>query len=105
MRGEGIPGRWRPPRGRSRVTLRNTGLRRGRGWDNRWVIDSLPVLDLSQLDAGPDAAESFRAELRRVTHEVGFFYLVGHGVDSALIDEALAVSRRFFDLPEADKLA
>jgi isopenicillin N synthase-like dioxygenase len=68
------------------------------------VIDSLPILDLSQLDAGPEAADAFRAELRRVTHEVGFFYLVGHGVDSALIDEALAVSRRFFDLPEADKL-
>ncbi len=69
------------------------------------MIDSLPVLDLSQLDAGEEAAAKFREDLRRVTHEVGFFYLVGHGIDSELIAQALDVSRRFFELPEADKLA
>ncbi len=69
------------------------------------MIDSLPVLDLSQLDAGEEAAETFRNELRRVTHEVGFFYLVGHGISDELIAQALDVSRRFFQLPEADKLA
>ncbi|WP_210481581.1 isopenicillin N synthase family oxygenase [Naasia sp. SYSU D00948] len=69
------------------------------------MITSLPVLDLSQLDAGEEAAARFRDELRRVTHEVGFFYLVGHGIDSSLIARALDVSRRFFELPEEDKLA
>ncbi|SEB88457.1 Isopenicillin N synthase [Paramicrobacterium humi] len=68
-------------------------------------LDSLPILDLSRLDAGPDEADAFRAELRQVTHDVGFFYLVGHGVPQDLIDEVLAVSRRFFDLPEEQKLA
>ena len=67
--------------------------------------DSLPVLDLSRLDAGPDEAAAFRAELREVTHEYGFFYLVGHGVDPALTDELLATARAFFALPEADKRA
>jgi isopenicillin N synthase-like dioxygenase len=65
---------------------------------------SLPILDLSALDGSPANAAQFRAELREVTHDVGFFYLVGHGVDQGLIDEALAVSRRFFNLPEKDKL-
>ncbi|HEY5223689.1 MAG TPA: 2-oxoglutarate and iron-dependent oxygenase domain-containing protein [Microbacteriaceae bacterium] len=69
------------------------------------MISSLPILDLSRLDAGPTEADAFRAELRQVTHDVGFFYLVGHGVDQALIDELLAVSRRFFDLPAEQKLA
>lgn len=69
------------------------------------MIDSLPILDMSQLDAGEEAAAEFRNELRRVTHEVGFFYLVGHGVSDELIAQALDVSRRFFQLPEADKLA
>ena len=69
------------------------------------MLSSLPVLDLSRLDAGPAEADAFRAELRRVTHEVGFFYLVGHGVDQDLIDELLAVSRRFFELPAEAKLA
>ncbi|GAA0998027.1 isopenicillin N synthase family dioxygenase [Subtercola frigoramans] len=66
---------------------------------------SLPVLDLSRLDQGPAEAQAFRDELREVTHTVGFFYLTGHGVPSALIDELIAVSRRFFDLPEEQKLA
>ncbi|GAA3859438.1 isopenicillin N synthase family oxygenase [Leifsonia kafniensis] len=69
------------------------------------MLTSLPVLDLSRLDAGPAEAEAFRSELRRVTHEVGFFYLVGHGVDQELIDELLSVSRRFFELPAEQKLA
>lgn len=69
------------------------------------MLTSLPILDLSALDTGPDEASAFRAELRRVTHEVGFFYLVGHGIPQPLIDEVLEVSRRFFDLPVEQKLA
>ena len=66
------------------------------------MADALPVLDLSRLDREPDA---FRAELRRAAHEVGFFQLIGHGVPADLTEELLDVSRRFFALPEADKLA
>src|SRR5215207_2937056 len=69
------------------------------------TLDALPILDISQLDAGEDAAASFRAQLREVTHEVGFFYLVGHGIPQQLIDRVLDVARRFFALPEADRLA
>jgi isopenicillin N synthase-like dioxygenase len=69
------------------------------------MLSSLPILDLSRLDAGADAAAEFRAELRQVTHDVGFFYLVGHGVDQDMIDELLSVSRRFFELSAEQKLA
>jgi isopenicillin N synthase-like dioxygenase len=69
------------------------------------MLSSLPILDLSRLDAGAGAADEFRSELRQVTHDVGFFYLVGHGVDQEMIDELLSVSRRFFDLPAEQKLA
>ena len=68
-------------------------------------LDTLPILDISQLDAGPDDSAAFREQLRQVTHDVGFFYLVGHGIPQQLIDQVLDVSRRFFALPEADKLA
>jgi isopenicillin N synthase-like dioxygenase len=68
------------------------------------MLDSLPILDLSQLDAGPDAAASFRDALRRATHEVGFFYLTGTGIPRALEERMLSTSRAFFALPEADKL-
>lgn len=65
----------------------------------------LPILDLSELAAGDARAGAFRADLRAATHQVGFFYLVGHGVEPALTEELLATARRFFALPEADKLA
>lgn len=66
---------------------------------------SLPILDLSLLDGGDAAAERFRDELRAATHDVGFFYLTGTGVSPALERRLLEVSRDFFALPEADKLA
>ncbi|WP_291045622.1 2-oxoglutarate and iron-dependent oxygenase domain-containing protein [Herbiconiux sp.] len=66
---------------------------------------ALPVLDLSRLAAGGAEAESFRHDLREATHDYGFFYLVGHGVPHELIERVITTARRFFDLPEADKLA
>lgn len=65
----------------------------------------LPVLDLRRLDRGPTEAEAFRHDLRQATHEVGFFYLVGHGIEPALTDELFRVAEAFFALPEAEKLA
>ena len=53
---------------------------------------------------GTDRARVFRDRLRQVTHEVGFFYLVGHGIEQSLTDDILSVSRRFFALAEEDKL-
>ena len=67
--------------------------------------DSLPILDLSRLDAGPEEAEAFRRDLRQATHDVGFFYLVGHGIGEELQRSMISTARALFDLPEADKLA
>ncbi len=69
------------------------------------ALDTLPILDISELDAGADRAAAFRERLGQVTHDVGFFYLVGHGIPQQLIDRVLDVSRRFFELSEAEKLA
>ena len=66
---------------------------------------NLPILDLSQLDAGPEAAARFRDDLRAATHDVGFFYLTGTGVSPELEARLHQAARDFFALPEADKLA
>jgi isopenicillin N synthase-like dioxygenase len=65
----------------------------------------LPVLALSLLDAGPEAAARFREELRAATHDVGFFYLTGTGVSPQLEARLHRAARDFFALPDADKLA
>jgi len=66
---------------------------------------NLPVLDLSELDKGPEAAARFRNDLRAATHEVGFFYLTGTGVSLELEARLHRAAIDFFALPEADKLA
>ena len=67
------------------------------------MTDQLPLLDLSLAD-DPATAAQFRDQLREATHDYGFFYLVGHGIDPSLTREVISVSREFFALPEADKL-
>ncbi|MCW3493998.1 isopenicillin N synthase family dioxygenase [Microbacterium sp. SSM24] len=66
---------------------------------------NLPILDLSELDRGPEAAARFRDDLRAATHEVGFFYLTGTGVTPELESRLHRAARTFFALPEAEKLA
>ena len=48
---------------------------------------------------------AFLTELRTAAHEVGFFYVTGHGVDARLLGDLMDSAQRFFSLPEADKLA
>ncbi|MET3804134.1 isopenicillin N synthase-like dioxygenase [Nakamurella sp. UYEF19] len=69
------------------------------------TIESLPVLDLSELDGGGRAAEDFLTRLRQATHDVGFFYLVGHGVPQTLVDTMISTAHSFFALPVDDKMA
>jgi isopenicillin N synthase-like dioxygenase len=60
-------------------------------------ITALPEIDLR------DRPGQLRQRLREVAHEVGFFYLTGHGVPEALTRRVLVAARRLFTLPQADK--
>lgn len=66
---------------------------------------ALPTLDLRRFGASGADRTSFLNELRTAARGVGFFYLIGHGIEDSLIRDVLSVSRRFFALPEKDKLA
>src|SRR5215218_8769055 len=68
---------------------------------------TLPVLDVAPFRAGESsaAARSFVEALSRAVHEIGFLYLVGHGIPDDLATDVHDVARRFFELPEADRLA
>src|SRR5271154_2546832 len=71
----------------------------------RLVNSPIPLLNIARFDAGESQRRAFLAELRVAAHEVGFFYLAGHGVEPELLRDLMIVARRFFALPEADKLA
>lgn len=67
-------------------------------------LTQLPVLDFSLLKQGDRERKAFETQLREVTHDVGFFYLVGHGIPQNIIDRAFQTARDFFSLPDKDKL-
>lgn len=66
---------------------------------------SIPLLDIRRLDGSGADRETFLAEMREAARDVGFIYLAGHGVEERLLGDLIAISRQFFALPEADKLA
>jgi len=69
-------------------------------------MTSLPRLDIAPFLADPQsaAAHDFADALTTACHEVGFVYLVGHGVDADIEHEVFGAARRFFALPEADRM-
>ena len=64
------------------------------------TFTSIPEVDLAERSADPEA---FADQVRRICHEIGFFQLVGHGVDDDFIARHIEQQRRFFALPETAK--
>ena len=68
------------------------------------MLTSVPVIDVAPFLCGGEAE---RRDVARVIgsacEDIGFFTIVGHGVDDALVRRMSDVSRAFFDLPVADK--
>lgn len=59
----------------------------------------LPIIDLTS----PDPISTAGA-IRQACVDVGFFYLINHGVDEKLFKEVLEQSKNFFSLPLEDKM-
>jgi isopenicillin N synthase-like dioxygenase len=65
----------------------------------------VPVIDLHPYLAGTlQDKRRLAAELDRACREIGFYVIVGHGVDAMLIDQAESVSREFFSLSIDEKM-
>lgn len=67
--------------------------------------ESLPIIDLTAMHNGTAADKAAVGQaLRQACEHTGFFYISGHGIDSALIERVFAQSQTFFDLPMEAKL-
>jgi isopenicillin N synthase-like dioxygenase len=65
----------------------------------------IPILDLGPyLAADPGAERRLAAELKEACENVGFYFIVNHGVTQTLIDDAFAETARFHAQPLADKM-
>lgn len=67
---------------------------------------SVAVIDLGDLRS-PDPArrERLGQAIARACREVGFFYIVNHGVPQPRIERMFEIARAFFRLPLTDKMA
>jgi isopenicillin N synthase-like dioxygenase len=69
-------------------------------------MKSLPVIDLSGLDVDEASAVArIAGDVGRASREIGFFYIVNHGIAPASMAAAFAQSQRFFALPIVQKRA
>jgi isopenicillin N synthase-like dioxygenase len=64
---------------------------------------SLPLVDISRF-RDPEQREAFLADLRHAAHDVGFFYVVGHGIAPQVTEGVLGAAREFFALPLEQRL-
>ncbi|WP_242661279.1 isopenicillin N synthase family dioxygenase [Mycobacterium mantenii] len=61
-----------------------------------------PPFEMPTVDLRADPGR-LREGLRAAGHEVGFFYLTGHGVPPDLVTRVLDAARRLFELPQSGK--
>jgi len=64
----------------------------------------LPVIDLSLFDLGDPWRDQVAAQIDAASSQFGFFYVVGHGIDTAVVDPLLEASARFFAAAEAVRM-
>jgi hypothetical protein len=70
------------------------------------MTKSLPIIYLSSWADGDDRAlADVSARIGAACRDVGFFYVVNHGVGDDLMNEAFAQSKAFFALPFVEKQA
>lgn len=69
-------------------------------------MSALPIIDMATYRAGsPEAKAALIEAIASKSRELGFFYLVNHGLAETLMAAQLDWTRRFFDLPAEAKAA
>lgn len=64
------------------------------------MSSSLPLIDMTGVrQRDPDAIQRAGAAIRQACVDIGFFYIVNHGVPQSVIDRAMASAREFFAYP------
>jgi isopenicillin N synthase-like dioxygenase len=66
-------------------------------------VPRLPVIDLSLFDLGDPWRDQLAAQIDAASSEFGFFCLIGHGIDLAVVEPLLAAGQRFFAAEAAVK--
>ena len=68
--------------------------------------EELPIIDLGPYLSGrPGAAETTATEMRDALEHIGFFFIINHGIATALRERTVAATARFYALPLEARMA
>ncbi|MFQ3613473.1 MAG: 2-oxoglutarate and iron-dependent oxygenase domain-containing protein [Cyanobacteriota bacterium] len=78
----------------------------GRDPDATLQAPEIPVIDIGALGFTdePDSGQAVAQAIGRACQEIGFFYVVNHGVPQDLREQVFVEAKRFFALPLEEKL-
>jgi isopenicillin N synthase-like dioxygenase len=69
------------------------------------AADTIPIIDLGPYLAGePGALQEAARQLRHALTEIGFYYIVNHGIPRGRINDIYAAASRFHAQPLAEKM-
>lgn len=62
---------------------------------------SVPIIDISLLNlSNSTSIDEIDRQISKACEEWGFFYVINHGVDLKLIQQAVDLGKEFFKLPK-----
>ncbi|KAF4828241.1 2-oxoglutarate-Fe(II) type oxidoreductase hxnY [Colletotrichum tropicale] len=68
-------------------------------------LEKIPVIDAAGIWSDDiTEREAVAQEIREASRDIGFFYLINHGIDQKFADETMKQAKRFFALPEDKKM-
>ena len=72
---------------------------------DRSKVNQIPILDISQFFLGDEVAKcSMADDLRWIQKQIGFYYIINHGVATDLIDNAIIQVSELHSLPMPEKM-
>ena len=67
--------------------------------------ERIPIIDVSRIYSDDiEDRKAVAAEIREASKDIGFFYMVNHGIEPGYAEEAFQQAKRFFTLSEEKKM-
>ena len=76
------------------------------GMTNGSLPSNIPLVDFTPwtTESSLEERQSIAQTLVAACRDVGFVYIINHGVSQDLLDQAFAMTKQLFDLPKEEKM-
>ncbi|CAO2650345.1 Nn.00g016370.m01.CDS01 [Neocucurbitaria sp. VM-36] len=69
------------------------------------TLERIPIIDVTRMYSEKlEDRKTVAEEIREASRNIGFFYMINHGIDPKYSEGVFDQSKRFFTLPEDDKM-